>query len=188
MKYLLALFAVLMLAGCSQEQVDRAEKAVVTAQEILARAEQAEAAASSAVAIARGLADQIGSEQAKAVVAKAEAALATVSASVETARLSVNVASNAAQSAKSAQAAGGSTIDVLLAILATAVPAVGAFIPVLRKLAATGKALAQTVKGVQVARANIGEEGWKRSVAPALAEAQDEDVKATVGRVLAVKG
>jgi hypothetical protein len=187
--HLLALLAcLLMLGGCTQEQVDRAEAAVATAKDILARAESAEAQAVLAVEAARALADQIGNEQAKAIVAKAEAALATVQASTETAALAVNVAEKSAATAKAAQAAGGSTVDVLLAVLATAVPAVGAFIPLIRKLATTGKALAQTVKGVQAARGAIGEEGWKRSVAPALEAAQDEAVKAEVGRILAVKG
>lgn len=181
------LACLLMLGGCSEAQVARAEAAVATSKDILAQAEAAKLKADAALGMARQLAEQIGSEQAKAVVAKAETALATVEASVETARLAVNTAENAATTARAAHDAGGSTVDVLLAIVGTLVPAAAGFIPLVRKLLTTGKALAQTVQGVQAARGAIGEEEWKGKVAPALEAAQDADVKAQVGRVLAVK-
>lgn len=171
------------LTGCTQEQVERAEQAAITAREILTRAEAAEAKAREAVAMARKIADQVGNEQAQAIVTKAENALATVENGVEAARLAVRTTEQTAEAAKAAHAAGGSTVDVIAAVVGTAVPSLGALIIALRKLFASNKALTQTVRGVDEGRKQIDPIVWKEKLAPILAAEQDDAVKAMIDAI-----
>lgn len=185
---LLAVVAALLafaFTGCTQAQVDRAEAAVVTAKDILAKAEQAQATALQAVEMARKIADEIGSEKAKEVIAKADEALAKAAAGVEVAKGAVAGAENAAAAAKTAQVAGGSTIDVLLAAVGAFLPGAGAALLAFRKAATTGRALRQTVEGVESVREAIGEADWKTKAAPALSSSQDEAVKTLIAKVQA---
>lgn len=181
-RILLFCVALFTLAGCSQEQVERAEKAVITAQELLHRAQEAEAIAAKAVESARAMADILGNTQASLAVEKAESALGTVRAAVETARGTVSVAETAAKAAQAAQEAGGSTVDVLLAVVSTAVPAAGALLLTVRKLLAARTAFRQTVDGLDNVRATMAPDDWKRIVKPALEGAQDEATKAAVAK------
>lgn len=192
--YLPFLLAVLLLAGCTQAQVDRAEAALNVAKDNLAMVEAAEARAMSAeatcakaLAAAKALSDQVGNDATKRIVSEAEAmlaqakeGLATVHTGVQVAKVGVQGADQAFKSAKAAYEAGGSTVDVLIAILGTAVPAVGGVLLALRKAQTVGKALKQTVCGLDEARASMGDAVWDQHVAPALESAQDAQVKAAI--------
>jgi len=170
-------------SGCTQAQVDRADQSVAQAQAILARAEIMEEKARQAVEMARTLADEIGSERAQAIVDKAESAMAAVEHGVDVAKAAVAVAEIAANAAKASQAAGGSTLDVITAILSTAIPAAGGLFVAIRKLASTRKTLTQTVQGVDRIRAKVPMEFWDGTMAPALASAHDESSKALISKL-----
>ncbi len=199
MRFIIALIALAMLCSCTQEQVDRAEQASIAAKEVLASVEAAEARvkkaeeiAAAAVQAARDMAEQSGSDKAKAAVVQAEQALAVAHQAVSQVSDGVEVAHHAViktdqifQTAKAAHDAGGSTLDVLIAIISTALPAAGGALVLIRKLMTTGQALKQTVSGISSARQALGEMAWKASVAPALDTAQDEAVKALVAKTIA---
>ncbi len=174
-----------MLSGCTAAQVDRAEQAVAQAKEILAKAEIAEGHAAQAVAMAKQLAEQIGSEKAKDVIAKAEAAMAVVADSVAAAKLAVTAAESTAAAAKASQAAGGNTVDLLIAGLTVLVPSLGGIALAVRKAISNGKALKQTIRGVDKVREVVGEAKWATEIAPHLEAAQDESVKTLVAKVQA---
>ncbi len=201
MRLILALIALAMLCSCTQEQVDRAEQASIAAREVLASVEAAEARvkkaeeiAAAAVQAARDMAEQSGSDKAKAAVVQAEQALAVAHQAVSQVSDGVEVAHHAViktdqifQTAKAAHDAGGSTLDVILAIISTAVPAAGGALVLIRKLMTTGQALKQTVAGISAARKSLGESNWKDAVAPALDAAQDEAVKELIKKTIAAE-
>ncbi len=184
MKLSILLLAILCLSfsGCTEQQVVRAEQAVQNGQELLARAEAAEVTAKAAVEQAKALAEQLGSEKAKAIALQAEQALAIASDGVASAKAALQGAQVAADAAKAAQAAGGSTIDVLLAGLTAFLPAAGTAAIAIRKLFAERRALHQTVQGIDNARQSLPEGIWDSHLAPALAAAQDDAVKARVAQ------
>lgn len=185
--YLLAIMAVLTfsLTGCSQASVDRAQAGVDQAKEILAKAEAAEARVAEAVATAREIAAAIGDERAKELVAKADAALAMAKSGTEAAKIVVATADTGLAAAKASQAAGGSTFDMLLAAAGALIPGAGAAALAIRNAIKSGRALRQTVAGVEEARKVLGESDWECKVAPALAAAQDESVKALITKIQA---
>ncbi len=196
---LLAVFLLLMLSGCTQAQVDRAEQAVAQAKEYLARAEAAEAmakqaqeVAAKAVLASRALADQLGNDAAKEVVSKAEAALAQstdaltkIDEGVQIARVAAENAQKVADAAKASQAAGGSTVDVLIAIVGVFVPAAGVAAMAIKRQMAASHALQQTVAGVSNVRASMSEADWKAKIAPILSAAQDESVQNLITKTIA---
>lgn len=185
MKYLLPLLALILLSGCTQAQVDRAEASVKQSRELLQRAEAAESRAKEAVAMARKLADTINNDKAKEIVEKAEAAMATVSDSVATARGIVEKSETTLAAVKNAHAAGGSTLDVLLAGISVFVPTAGAALIAIRKAMTNGRALRQTVTGLDDVRKVIGDTQWDASVAPALESSQDAATKVAIKQIQA---
>jgi len=144
MRYLvlpLLCFALLALGGCGlDEAIARSEHAVATAQAAVERADaglvQAGHAVEQAQAVldqARTLATVAGSDraaeavtQASAALNQARAAVPAIQATASDARTALAAAQASLDAAKAAKNAGGSTWDVLLAILGTAVPALGA--------------------------------------------------------------
>lgn len=137
---LAAIILALILAGCSWDEailrgeraVEVATKAVDKAAGSLTAADRAIATAREALATAEQIAAKVDNDQAKAAVsaaqdavAKAEAARPAVADTLADARAALGVAETSLTAAKAAKDAGGSTADVLLALLGAAVPAVG---------------------------------------------------------------
>ncbi len=141
--FLALLLLPLFIGGCTTAQIERAEKAVASAQTATERASQgvaqAEAAlikaqdvakvAQEALTVARQVAEATGSEKAKEAVAKAQAGVdaaqavvAQLQASVpaakavaEQAAAAVAQAEKGVEAAKAAQEGGGGTLQVLIA-------------------------------------------------------------------------
>jgi chromosome segregation ATPase len=137
---LVLILSALLLAGCGwDEAINRAEKATATAQVIAEKAEASVATATKAVTAAqnaledaRRLATATGSEQAQNAVdaagkalAIAQAVLPEVKNTAADARQALDAAQSSVAAAKAAKDAGGGTIDILIAIAGTLVPALG---------------------------------------------------------------
>lgn len=118
---LLVLFcALLTLNGCSDEQIRIARDGLAAAKKAEAIAVAALEAVRQNAAEARILAEQIGGEKGAALMAKVEAALPKVEEGVKSAQAAVAMAETAVAAAEKEHAAGGTTIDVLVAgLLAT---------------------------------------------------------------------
>jgi hypothetical protein len=202
MRYLaLPLIAVALLAlgSCSDQQIARAQVFVDQTDARLVQANQAVELARQAVAEAKRVAELFQSEGAKVAADKAAAALAQVEQVRDIAALTNKGAHDALSGAKAAQEAGGSSVDVLLAMGKGALPmalaalvagvkwwrALQAHEAIKTDLAATQTALRQTVTGLDDARDSMGDAVWDQHVAPNLAAAQDAHVKATVALVQA---
>lgn len=162
MKYLLVIFTVLLLAGCSDEQVRRAEAITDRAQQEVARAEEV-------VKNAEKLADAIGFEKAQPVIEQAKEAL-------EAAKLTAKAAKDASDAAKSAHEAGSGTISTLFAGLMALLTGAATAAPAIMRAINTGRALTQTVQGIEKAKEsmNAAEVAVLHSE---LAKAQDEKSK-----------
>jgi hypothetical protein len=172
-----------LLAGCTQGQVDRAQVALDQAKEVLAESRAAEARVAEAVATARQIADKIGSDEGKALVEKAESALAMAKAGVEKGEKLVNIGQVGLDAAKASQAAGGSTLDLLLSAAAAFIPGAGVAAVALRSALNSGRALRQTVSGISDVREAVGEAKWKTEIAPFLCAAHDESVKKQIAAI-----
>lgn len=182
MRLILPALACVLLASCTQGQIDRAAAISAAADARLAQADQAIALATQAVEQGRQLADQIGDVRAQQIVAQAERGLAAARAAGEAAKLAADGAHAALDGAKAAQAAGGSTVDVLIAALTAFIPTAGVAAAAIKKAVASGNAFRQTVAGIDQARAALGEDAWKAKVSPHLASSQDQKVKEMVER------
>lgn len=180
----------LLLSGCSEEQVRRAEQLSAQAQ---ARVDQASAAvqlAQQAVDQAQALAKEYGNVSAQRVVEQAQAALAAAAAARDTAQATADATTSAAKAARTAYEAGGSTTSVLIAAgggLLTAAPAILALVV---KLVQSYTAFRQTVKGLDAARDSMQHDPacaavWDEHIAPALEAAQDNKVKQLVQKTQA---
>jgi chromosome segregation ATPase len=134
------LLALLCLSGCGwDEAIARAEKATATAQVIAEKAEASVAVATKAVTAAQNaleeaqkLAKASGSEQAQKAVDAAGKALAIaqsilpeVKNTAADARQALDAAQSSVSAAKAAKDAGGSSLEIIIAIAGTLVPAIG---------------------------------------------------------------
>ncbi len=170
-----------LLSGCSQAQIDRAAKATAEADARLAQVDQAIAAAKQAIADGKVLADQIGNVKAQQIVAQAEAGLAAAAA----ARQGIQVADDAAHAAlDAAKNSGGSLFAIVSAVVVTLVPAMGVILPLVGQVAKWRQGLTQTVAGIEEAKKTMSPEQIS-NLHGALAEAQDDHVKAAVSLVKA---
>lgn len=176
--------ALLLTAGCTQEQIARAEAAADRAEAVLQQAGALVAVAQSAVAAAQDAAAHQAPGAADAL-AKAQASLEVAQAAIPGLQATAGAARDAAEAAKAASAAGSSWWQTAAAIVAALVPAAGAVAVSIQRTVAATRALRQTVTGLDDARLQMGEVEWKATVAPSLAAAQDHSVKTTVRRIQA---
>jgi hypothetical protein len=174
----------LLTAGCTQEQIARAEAAADRAEVVLKQAGALVAVAQSAVAAAQEAAAHQAPGAADAL-AKAQASLDMAQAAIPGLQATAAGARAAAEAAQAASAAGSSWWNTAAAIIAALVPAAGAVVVSVQRTVAVSRALRQTVAGLDDARAQLGEDQWKAAVAPYLAAAQDDSVKSTVRRIQA---
>lgn len=150
---LLAVVALaILLTGCTDAQIHRAEEVSAAVDIRLAQAEHAEQVAKETLAAAQQLAEASNSDKAKAAVAAAQAAVELAGSTTALAKSAAGEAHTAVDAAKAAQAAGGSTLDVLIAIVTTLFPAAGATLVALRKMWASSASLRQVVAGVEKAK------------------------------------
>jgi hypothetical protein len=182
--FLLAALAVMLLTGCNEAQIERAEQAVAMADVRVSQADQAMAVAKQALASAEELSQKLDASIGAKVIADAKAAVATAESASAAAHVASDVAHKAVDAAKAAQAAGGSSVDVLLAVIGTAVPSLGALLAALRKLWDTASALRQTVAGVEAAKTKLAPDAIA-TLHGELASAQDEKAKQAVALVKA---
>lgn len=143
----------LLLTGCTDAQIQRAEAASAAVDLRLAQAEHAEQVAQDTLAAAEQLAEASNSDKALAAVAAAQAAVEVASSTTALAKSAAGDARTAVQAAKDAQAAGGSTLDVLIAVVTTLFPAAGVTLTALRRMWASSASLRQVVAGVEKAKA-----------------------------------
>lgn len=136
--------AVAFIVGCTDAQIERAQSIADAASHRVGQAETAVALAQEAVASAKEVATKLESEQALRIVGQAEQALVVAAAARDAAVESAKGAQDSVKAAKAAQEAGGSAVDVVVAGVTVAVPAVGALIAALMKLAKTTTALRLT--------------------------------------------
>ena len=140
---ILSLFAIVCLfglAGCSlddalaraQQTVTSAQTAVDKASATLAKSDAAIADAHAAIAVAQQIADTSKNATAQDAVAKASTALAMAEAARPTlvqtladAKEALTISQQGVTAAQAAKAAGGSTWDVLIALVSTLLPAAG---------------------------------------------------------------
>ncbi len=165
MKYLLPLFAILLLSGCTGEQVRRAQEIADRAQAEVTRAE-------AIVASAENLVNTLGVEKAKPIIEGSKQAL-------EAAQLTAKAAQDAADAAKSAHESGGGTVSTLMAALMALITGAGAAAPAIMRAVNTGRALAQTVRGIETAK-NSMSEAEVALLKNELSKAQDEKTKLLV--------
>lgn len=169
----------LLLCSCTQAQVDRAAQISAAADARLAQADAAIALAQQAVDQGKKLADQLGSAEAQSIIAQARQGLAAASAARDVAKLASKGAHAALEAAKTAQAAGGSTIDVLIAVVGAFVPAAGVAGTAIRSAMKSAQALRQTVAGIEKSKLAMTQDQIE-NLHSALSESQDAHVKATV--------
>ncbi len=170
MRFILPAIVLMLLTSCTDQQIARAEAQV-------AEAERAIALAQAAVDQGEKLAAQLGNVQAEQIVTQAKAGLAAATAARDVAQAAVT-------GAKAAQAAGGSTADVLIAVVSTFCPLAGVALAALRKAGAATRGLRQTVAGVEQAKASLKPEQVDL-LHTALAAAQDEHVRTAVSLIRA---
>jgi nucleoid-associated protein YgaU len=181
---ILAVAAVLLLTGCSEEQIRQAEALSTAANARYAQSQEILRLAQEAVAQAEVIATSTGSAQAQQVVAQAHQALTVAQSASEAAKVAVDAGDAAVASAKTAQAAGGGVIGVLGAVVGTLIPAAIPLLIALQKLADTRRSLGQTISGVEQAKATLPDDAVKK-LHSALSAAQDVKTKRTVKLVKA---
>ncbi len=119
--------AVLACAGCTREDVDRAQATVTSLQGEYAKAQAALADARAALATAQTAATMLDSEKGKALIAKAQAAVDAAAKYAPDVQAALAVAKSAADAAAANYQTGQSTIatigSILGGILTAAVPA-----------------------------------------------------------------
>lgn len=171
MRNLLIIFVLAVVAfsvGCTDAQIARAQSIADAASIRVGQAEQAVALATEAVASAKELATKLESEQALRIIGQAEQALHVASAAKDSAIASAKVAQDGVAAAKAAQEAGGSTVDVIIAGVTVAIPAIGGLLAAFAKLARTTTKLADTTTALRLTAVH----------ADRMEEAEtDEDVK-----------
>lgn len=179
----LVLLVCFSLGGCTQAQIDRAQAIDDSAHVRQQQADAALAAAQIALKAAQDLAATIGSAKAADALTKAQDALNLAGDFSSATKAAVASADAGLAAAKTSQAAGASTLDVLLAALTAFVPTAGVAATAIAKAIQNGRAFAQTVKGIDAAKASMGDALFTQHVAPALSSAQDASVKAQVNAV-----
>ncbi len=178
---LIIAFLVGMLSGCStKDSIDRADHAVEQAQLVLNEANAAQKKIDAALEVARVANDRLRTAETKALMAEVEQGAAIVREGVARAGESLAMAQNAAKTARETYEAGGSTIDVLIAIGATFIPALGALKVLRNKYMPSVTAIKQTVAGLDEARKSMGDTLWDAHVAPALESSQDEAIRTLI--------
>lgn len=175
---------VLLTAGCTQAQVDRAAAISAQADVRLAQADRAIALAQQAVDQGKILADQLGDVRAQQIVAQAQAGLAAATAARDVAKGASDASHAALEAAKASQQAGGSSVDVLLAALTAFLPTAGVAVGAIRQAIKSAQAFRQTVAGIEDAK-KLMTSDQIASLHGSLAEAQDDHVKATVSQIKA---
>ena len=180
MRFFLLALAVLAFSGCTDEQIARLDQAAVFAEEKVEVTRGYVAKAEAAVAAANQLIEQLGFEKAKPVMEKAEQALALAKDSQAIAQASAHMARDTADKAKKQQAAGAGSLEIIGTLIIGFLTGGAALLP---KLVTLGKAFRQTVAGIGTVRETMGEAEFQRVVAPQLAAAQDEKVKAMVDKL-----
>lgn len=170
---MIVLAMLLGMGGCTEADIARAQQLADSADAKLAMAQQA-------VAAAQTLATETKSEKAQAAVTAANAALAVA---VE----SADAGHKAVAAAKTSQAAGATTFNVLLAGAAALIPALGGILAAVNSAVQSGKALRQTVAGVDEAKKSMTPEAVALLHAE-LAKAQDESTKTRVDAAQAANG
>ncbi len=180
MRLFLAFAALLLLAGCTDEQIARLDAAAHLAEEKVTVTKGYVAKAEAAVKAAEELVAQLGIEKAKPVMEKANEALALAKDAQAIAAASAGLARDTADKAKKQQAAGAGTVEIIGTLIVGFLTGGAALLP---KLLALGKAFRQTVAGIGTVRETLGEAEFQRVVAPQLAAAQDEKVKAMVDKL-----
>ncbi len=184
MKYILPLMALVMLSGCTQRQIDEAKAMQAQAHQILTVTEEAHRATQAALAEMKAIAAKIGGASGEALVAKAEHMLEVTGEKVADARDYAKKMDGAVEVAVASHDAGGTTVDVLLGLLTYFVPGAAALVAI-RKAMNSGRALKQTVQGLDNVRKIVGDTQWDASIAPSLEDAQDADVKVAVKKIQA---
>ncbi|MES2531977.1 MAG: hypothetical protein V4636_13145 [Pseudomonadota bacterium] len=185
MRILIPLLAgILLLVGCTDAQIQRAEAISIDADRRLVQAEQATQVAAEALAAAKATAVALDNVEAQRAIAQAEDAVSLASEATDAARQAANGARSAVEAARAAKDAGGASIDVVLAGVVAFVPTLGGLLLAIRKAIESGRALRQTVSGVQTAKEGMKPEDVKR-LHDALNKSQDESVKLTVANVKA---
>lgn len=109
------IFLALFLCGCTQGDIDRAKAAQVKAKQVLEQAKSAEATVSAAYIEIKAIAEQLGREKGAALMARVDKALATASDGVHVAQAMVDASGVIVVAAEKSKAAGGLTIDAVLA-------------------------------------------------------------------------
>ncbi len=178
---LLALVMALVLTGCStQESIDRADHAVEQAQLVLNETKAAQQKIDAALEVARIANDRLGTAETKALMAEVEKGAAVVREGVAKAEESLVLAKGAAKTARETYEAGGSTVDVLIAIASVFFPGLAALKVLRNKYLPSVTAIKQTVVGLDAARASMGDKLWDEHVAPALEGSQDEAIRTLI--------
>jgi hypothetical protein len=135
MKYLLSIFAVLMLAGCAvDDAVARSEQALTEAQQLKAEVDRALVAAVSTAKGLQKLAEGLDAARAAEVTQQANDLVAQAQAASKRVGDTLAVAEKATEAAKAAQAAGGGALDVLIGAASILVPGTGGALMLLRQL------------------------------------------------------
>ncbi len=161
----LILAFLLLSSGCTQADIDRAQQLSDAADAKLAAAQQA-------ADVAKSFADASNNEKAKAAVDAANSALAI-------ARDAADAGHKAVAAAKTSQAAGATTFNVLLAGAAALVPALAGLLGAVNLAVRNAQALRQTVAGIDNAKKALPPEAVA-TLHSELAKAQDESTKTKV--------
>ncbi len=178
---LLAIVCAVLTCSCTQAQVDRAAQISAAADAKLDQATKAVALAQQAVDQGKVLAEQTGNLQAQQIVAQAQAGLAAAQGALQV----VKVADDTAHAAlAAAQNSGGSLFAIAVSIVGTLVPAMGVILPLVAQVAKWRQSFTQTVAGIETAKATMSPDQIT-ALHGALAEAQDDHVKAAVSLVKA---
>ncbi len=182
--------AVIAITSCSDAQIARTAEMVKATDEQLDRANLAVATAEKAVATAKQIAAELGNEQALRVVAQADAALDQVKSARDIAATVDTAAHSSLNAAKQSQEAGGSSVAVIGAAATGAIPGILAALAAGAKWLQALRSFRQTVAGLDDAKAALAADpgtatAWGAKIAPALDAAQDEKTKQHVALVRA---
>lgn len=130
MKYLswglAPLLMLLLFVGCTEEQVARAESAVVQTGEMLQQSEQALLAAHKAIETAEAVAVALDNEKALEAVVTAKKAMVVANQTHESLTIAHKQAEKTLELVKAAEGSKWSTIELVLGIVSTVVPALAA--------------------------------------------------------------
>ncbi len=118
--FCLCALAVLLVSGCSGQQIARAGQAVDQAKVVLAQTVAAINAAEKSLEVAKAAAAALGTDVADKIIGEAAAALATAKQALPLAQEAVKRSEDAYLSARKEQEAGGGTLSVIAAVVLAA--------------------------------------------------------------------